>query len=1068
MFSLHSQREWANQSCKFARILKTRPEAGFHLVTARHALKTRPMRFLPCSPTHPNSWSKIVFQVSAFRSQVFAAFGLLVLANFSFAQDYDVVIRHGRIVDGTGNPAYFADLAVKGGHIVRLGQVAGKGATEIDATGLVVAPGFIDVHTHADELPEQPLAENFLRMGDTSLVVGNCGGSALDVGKFYHDVETNGVSVNVTTLIGHNTVRTAAMGGSFDRAPTAEEMAKMKALVDQAMRDGAVGLSTGLIYLPGVFAKTDEIVELAKAVTPYGGIYASHMRHEDTRIKDALDEVFRVAREAGLRAEVSHIKLSGENSWGKADEILAYIDAARASGLDITQDQYAYTASSTTMRQLIPDDAFDGGRDTFKAMLADPVKKADLVARMKKNILGRGRQDYAYAVVASFRHDTSLNGLNILEAAEKKYGSSSLDAQIEVILDFELNGGAQGVFHGMNEGDLKTFMRHPNTMIASDSGLREFGKDMPHPRGYGNNARVLAEYVRVQHVLRLEDAIRKMTSLPATTFRFAGRGELREGNWADVVVFDPDKIADPSTYRDPHHYATGVPYVFVNGVAVIKDGQHTGAKPGAACRWLNAPPAKTAGTATPWQAQLDAIIAQPRFAGALWGAKVVSLDSGRTLFEHQPDLRLSPASNSKLYSCALALDRFGGDYRIVTPVLATAPVDGTGTIRGDLVISGRGDPGWNPRYEKKDFWTAFEPFVTALQRAGVKRVTGDLVADATWLREPPAGAGWTADDLGDYYGAEISAISLEENYVDLAIKPAAAAGQPCSVEIKQPLSGLIIDNRTMTVAANGARHIRVLRFPGEGRVLVEGELPVGGQAEESEATVPRPAQWFATALREALKRAGIIVEGRALGIRWPEPPAAAAVKIGEIRSAPLRDIIASILKPSQNLKTDLVFGHLGELERQADTPIWRQSDELAVTALDKFLHAAGISTAGTIFEEGSGLSRNNLTTAANTVRLLQFMSTHRERDAFVAALPIAGVDGSLRKRMKGTPAEGNLRGKTGTLRYATALSGYVTAASGEKLAFSFMLNRYPVPADAKATEPVDELAVLVAGYPGGK
>ena len=1005
--------------------------------------------------------------------------GVVVLTTFSFAQDYDVVIRHGRVIDGTGNPAYFADVAVKDHHIVRIGQVDGKGTTEVDATGLVVAPGFIDVHTHADDVAEQPLAENFLRMGVTSIVVGNCGVSSLDVGKFYRDVEKNGVSVNVTTLIGHNTVRTAAMGGSFDRVPTAEEMAKMKSLVDQAMRDGAVGLSTGLIYLPGVFAKTDEIVELAKAVTPYGGIYASHMRYENSRIKEALDEVFRVAREAHLRAEVSHIKLSGETSWGHASEILDYIDAARASGLDITQDQYAYTASSTTMRQLIPDDAFDGGHEKFKAMLADPVKKADLVARMKKNILGRGRQDYAYAVVASFRADTSLNGLNILEAAQKKYGNDSLDAQIEVILDFELNGGAQGVFHGMNEDDLKTFMKHPNTMAASDSGIREFGKDVPHPRGYGNNARILARYVREQHVLRLEEAIRKMTSLPATTFRFAGRGELREGNWADIVVLDPEKVSDPSTYRDPHHYATGIPYVFVNGVEVIKDEQHTGAKPGMAIRWVGrivpmsrdaAPAERLIETVRPsdWQSKLAAVIAQPRFAGAMWGVKVVSLDSGRTLFEHQPDLRLSPASNSKLYTCALALDRFGGDYRIVTPLLATAAIDKSGVIKGDLVVSGRGDPGWNPRMEKKDFWTAFDPFVAALKQAGVRRVTGNLIADATWLREPPAGAGWTADDLNDYYGAEISAISLEENYVDLAIKPAAVVGQPCTVEIKQPLSGLTIDNGTTTVAAGGARHIRVLRFPGESRVLVEGELPVDGKGEESEATVPEPAIWFATALREALSRAGIVVEGRALGRRWPESPAAAAVKIGEIQSAPLRDIAASIMKPSQNLKTDLIFGHLGELERKADTPAWRQSDELALTALEQFLRRAGISTDGTLFEEGSGLSRNNLTTAANTVRLLQVMAAHKEYAAFYAALPIAGVDGSLHRRLKGTFAENNLRGKTGTLRYATSLSGYVTAASGEKLAFSLMLNRYPVPSGAKSGDPVDELAVLIAGYPGEK
>ena len=266
--------------------------------------------------------------------------GLVVVSAFASAADFDVIIRHGRIADGSGNPAFFADVAVKDGRIIRIGGVEGTAGTEIDATGLVVAPGFIDVHTHADEVAEMPLAENFLRMGVTSIVVGNCGGSALDVGKFFRDIESNKVSLNVTTLIGHNTVREAAMGGSFDRAPTADEMAKMKSLVDQAMRDGAVGLSTGLIYLPGVFSKTEEIVELAKAVTPYGGIYASHMRHEDTRIFAALDEVFRVAREARLRAELSHLKLSGEKAWGQADKVLAYIEAARATGLDSTQDGF--------------------------------------------------------------------------------------------------------------------------------------------------------------------------------------------------------------------------------------------------------------------------------------------------------------------------------------------------------------------------------------------------------------------------------------------------------------------------------------------------------------------------------------------------------------------------------------------------------------------------------------------------------------------------------------------------------------------------------------------------------
>jgi len=513
-----------------------------------------------------------------------AILAALFLANQLSAETFDVIIRHGRIVDGSGNPTYFADVGIKHGRIAAIGKLTGKAKTEIDATTLIVAPGFIDVHTHADEIAQHPLAENFLRMGVTTLVVGNCGGSTTNVGKFFREIERRKVSPNIATLIGHNTVRERATGGSFDRPPPSEEMVTMKAHVDQAMRDGAVGLSTGLIYLPGVFSQTDEIAELAKAVAPYDGIYASHMRHEDSQIFEALDEVCRIARTAGVRAEVSHIKLSGEKSWGQADKVLAYLEKARTEGLDVTQDQYAYTASSTTMRQLIPDEAFDGGKAKFRALIADPAEKAKLVAKMKEKLHARGREDYAYAVIASYKHDKSLNGLNIVEAAKRLRSSDSLDDQIEMVLEIEKNGSASGVFHGMNETDLQKFMSHPNTMIASDSGIREFGKDVPHPRGYGNNARVLGRYVRELKTLRLEDAIRKMTSLPANTFRFTNRGLLQEGNWADVVIFDPEKITDPSTYADPHHYATGVPYVLVNGRLVIKDGDHTGSKPGMALR----------------------------------------------------------------------------------------------------------------------------------------------------------------------------------------------------------------------------------------------------------------------------------------------------------------------------------------------------------------------------------------------------------------------------------------------------------------------------------------------------
>jgi N-acyl-D-amino-acid deacylase len=498
------------------------------------------------------------------------------------AQQYDVLIRHGRVADGSGNPAFFADVAVKDGRIVALGRIEGDAATEIDATGLVVAPGFIDVHTHAEEIDELPLAENFVRMGVTTLVLGNCGTSALDVGAFFKRLEATNISPNVATLIGHGTVRGKAMGGSFMRPPGEEELAQMKAMVEQAMKDGAVGLSTGLIYLPGSFAKTEEIVELAKVAARYDGIYASHMRSESREIFDALNEVFRIAREAHIRAEISHIKLSGNSSWGQTGKVIAAIEQARAAGLDITQDQYAYTASSTSISQLIPDRYREGGQ--FTNNLADPQQKARMIAEMKESLKSSGRDNYAYAVIASCKHNPSLNGLSVVEAARKLRGADSLEDQIETILTIQSSGGAGGVFHGINEDDLQQFMRHPNTMIASDSGVRKFQEGVPHPRGYGNNARVLARYVRDLKTLRLEDAIRRMTSLPATTFGLKDRGFVRRGAWADVTVFDPETVQDRAEFKDPHHYASGFAWVLVNGVPVVKQDRHTNARPGRVLR----------------------------------------------------------------------------------------------------------------------------------------------------------------------------------------------------------------------------------------------------------------------------------------------------------------------------------------------------------------------------------------------------------------------------------------------------------------------------------------------------
>lgn len=470
------------------------------------------------------------------------------------------------------------------------------------------------------------------------------------------------------------------------------------------------------------------------------------------------------------------------------------------------------------------------------------------------------------------------------------------------------------------------------------------------------------------------------------------------------------------------------------------------------------------------RAQLEAHVGDDRFSGATWGVKVVSLETGRTLFEHHADRLLSPASNTKLYTGALALDRLGGDYRIVTPILAAARPDASGTVTGDVIVSGRGDPGWHSWPERKGFEEIFAPFVAALRKAGVRRITGDLVADATFFRGGANGAGWTADDLNDYYGAEISALSLEDNYVDLKIVPGANVGRPAGVTLVQPHSGLVLDNRVVTSAAGGVRRIEVMRLLGESVVHVFGEMPLGNDDYITEATVQRPANWFAAALRDVLTRQGIVVEGKPRSVHWPDAAAntrdEARLTLGEIVSAPMREMVTGFMKSSQNLRTDLIFAHVGEMRRAADAPAWRSSEQCGVLALREFLQEHGLAADEVRFEEGSGLSRNNLTSARATVALLTFMAAHREAEAFRASLPIAGVDGTLRRRMKGTPAEGNVRAKTGTLRWANSVSGYVSSAAGEELVFSAMLNRAVMPPGKNARDEVDAIAVMLARFLG--
>lgn len=493
---------------------------------------------------------------------------------------YDVLIVGGTIVDGSGAAGRRGDVAIKDGRIVAVGKVATASATTtIDAKGMVVAPGFIDVHTHADDIADHPQAENFVRMGVTTVVAGNCGGSALDIGEALAKIADTKVSINYATLIGHNTVRRSVMG-TADRDPTLPEMAQMKSLVWRAMADGAVGFSTGLQYVPGTYAKSPEIVELARVAAGANGIYASHMRNEGTALEASVEETIRVGEATGARVEISHLKVDSPKNWGASVRALALIDDARKRGIDVEADEYAYTAASSSLGIRFPAWALEGGQEKTAARLNDAATWEKIKGEMRGLLAERGLSDLSFAVVASYRADPLLNGLSIKQIAAKLKGSDTADAQLETARAMMLAGGASMVYHFMSDDDVERIMRHPQVGIASDSGVLVAGQGVPHPRGYGNNARVLGEYVRTRHVIGLEEAIRKMTSLPAEHFRFANRGLLKEGYAADVVVLDPATVADTATYDKPHSYAAGISYVLVNGVVVVKEGQHTGQRPG--------------------------------------------------------------------------------------------------------------------------------------------------------------------------------------------------------------------------------------------------------------------------------------------------------------------------------------------------------------------------------------------------------------------------------------------------------------------------------------------------------
>ncbi|MEO7672535.1 MAG: D-aminoacylase [Pyrinomonadaceae bacterium] len=504
---------------------------------------------------------------------------VLTLSLPLFAQmgeSYDLVITNARIVDGTGNPWFRGSIAIKNGRIAKVGRMdTSTSKRTIDAKGQVVAPGFIDVHAHTEDIFDNPTAENFIRMGVTSLITGNCGGSTTDVAEFLGRFKTKPLAANLGTLIAHGSVRSKVMGLD-DRAPTAEEQSQMNAMVEKGMRDGAVGLSTGLIYIPGTFAKTEEVVELAKAASKYGGTYASHIRDEGTEVVKAINEAINIGEQANMPVEISHFKISSKALWGESPTTIGLVKAARSRGLAVTIDQYAYTASSTSLDSRIPSWAIAGGREAGKKRLADPETRKKVFMEMKEDLKKKEFKDFSFAYVASSRANPEFNGKNIAEITQMVKGKKKVGAQIEQILEMYEKGGAQMVYRVMSENDVQNIMREPFTMIASDSCVRQFGSGVPHPRGYGNNARVLGRYVRELKIVSLEDAIRKMTSLPAQTFGLRDRGQIREGFAADIVIFDETKVADKATFEAPHQYAEGFLTIIVNGELVFDGVKMTG------------------------------------------------------------------------------------------------------------------------------------------------------------------------------------------------------------------------------------------------------------------------------------------------------------------------------------------------------------------------------------------------------------------------------------------------------------------------------------------------------------
>lgn len=540
---------------------------------------------------------------------------------------FDILIVNGMVIDGVGTPARNEIVGIRDGKIVSVEwPYFAEADLKINAEGLVVVPGFIDVHTHIEgnvrgKAKGSPLiAPNFLAQGTTTIITGNCGTSAQSLSQFFDQLESGGVEINIGSLVGHNTIRRQVLGED-PRAPTANELRRMCQFVDRAMKDGALGLSSGLEYTPGLFASAKELEAMAAVAGRYHGVYATHMRDEGNGVIDSLNEALDVAKNANVHLQISHLKSRGRENWGLSQRLTKIILQARQAGLQVRCDAYPYTASSTSLDILIPKRAKEGGSGKMREMLRAPGERRRMAAEMCEQITSEGYKDFSFARVAHCQFAPEYEGLTIpeitslikkphqrgvahqlekdqpasivqtaqgpLNGAESNPGQESqesLISQAETICYIAAKGGAQMIYENMSEEDVATILHFPECMLGSDSGIRMSQEGRPHPRGYGSAPRLLSRFALELNIFSLEEAIRKMTSLPAETFGISNRGRLLPGYWADVVIFAPSSLKDRATYQNPFREPDGILYVLVNGKVASDHGQTSAVKSGQVIR----------------------------------------------------------------------------------------------------------------------------------------------------------------------------------------------------------------------------------------------------------------------------------------------------------------------------------------------------------------------------------------------------------------------------------------------------------------------------------------------------